>query len=45
MAIVVVMTGKLVPDIMIEGLWGDGSIDYTLLMPQKVRQLIPKQVW
>jgi hypothetical protein len=27
------------------GLWGYGSIDYALLMPQKVRQLMPKQVW
>ena len=26
------------------GLWGYGSIDYALLMPQKVRQLMPKQV-
>jgi hypothetical protein len=37
--------GKLLADIMIGGLWGYGSIEYALLMPQKVRQFMPKQVW
>jgi hypothetical protein len=41
----VLIIGKLLADIMNGGLWGNGSIDYALLMPQKVRQLMPKQVW
>jgi hypothetical protein len=41
----VLIMGKLNTDIMNGGLWGYGSIDYALLMPQKVRQLMPKKVW
>ena len=37
----VLIIGKLLADIMNGGLWGNGSIDYALLMPQKVRQLMP----
>ena len=37
----VLIIGKLLADIMIGGLWGYGSIDYALLMPQKVRQFQP----
>jgi hypothetical protein len=41
-----VMLGKLCADIMMNGgLYGYGSIDYAILMPQKVRQLMPNQVW
>jgi hypothetical protein len=37
----VLIIGKLLADIMNWGLWGYGSIDYALLMPQKVRQFQP----
>jgi hypothetical protein len=40
-AMFVLIIGKLLADIMIGGLWGYGSIDYALLMPQKVRQFQP----
>jgi hypothetical protein len=34
----VLIIGKLLADIMYGGLWGYGSIDDAMLMPQKVRQ-------
>jgi hypothetical protein len=34
----VLIIGKLLADIMNGGLWGYGSIDDAMLMPQKVRQ-------
>jgi hypothetical protein len=37
----VLIIGILLADIMNGGLWGYGSIDYALLMPQKVRQFQP----
>ena len=39
----VLIIGKLLADIMNGGLRGYGSIDYALLMPQKVRQFQP--IW